>query len=247
MTCYPKNQILLAAIAAAALWPAPRVGAAVLINEINSDSYNTPTSDYLEYIELYSDTGTTTSLDGMSILLINGNGDAIYKTLDLDGFSTNANGYFVIGSAAVAGAGDTTLLGAGNVLQNGADGVALVAGDATSFPNGTVIAGASFASGALLDAIVYATNNTADGIDTGLLTALGETVQFDEGDPTPASDAVDLSLSRTPNGVDGDNFALAARSVGGPTPVAVPEPASVALLGLAAATLGRRRRSRAGR
>jgi uncharacterized protein len=197
-----------------------QVDAQIVINEIESDTFNTPTTDYGEFIELYSFTGTTTSLDGLTLVLYNGNGDVAYGSLDLDGFSTDANGYFVIGTTSILESDNTSLLGAGNILQNGQDAVALYLGDATSFPNGTAVTTTN-----LLDAIVYGTD---DPDDTGLLTALGETTQFNEG-PNPSSNAANMSLSRFPQG--NGEFTLAT-----PTPGAanVPEPSGIALLGIGA-------------
>jgi hypothetical protein len=199
--------------------------AQIVINEIESDTFNTPTTDYAEFIELYSLSGTTTSLNGFTLVLFNGgNGDASpdvsYRALDLDGFSTDANGYFVIGTTSVPEADNTTFLGAGNILQNGQDAVALYLGDATAFPNGTAPTTTN-----LIDVVVYGTDDPVDG---PLLAAFGETIQFNEG-PNPTSDAANMSLSRFVNG-SGD-FVLTT-----PTPgtANVPEPSSITLLGFGA-------------
>ena len=119
------KKYLLGFAAAAAMSISGVAHGVIVINEIDSDSFNTPTTDYHEFIELYSTTGTTTPLDGLTLVLINGNGDVVYGgAVDLDGQSTDANGYYIFGSAAIVGANNTTLLGAGNILQNGQDAVA---------------------------------------------------------------------------------------------------------------------------
>lgn len=199
----------------------------IIINEIESDTFNSPTTDYAEFIELYSLSGTVTSLNGLTLVLFNGNGDTSYGVLDLDGFFTDANGYFLIGTTNLTGitVDNTTLLGAGNILQNGQDAVALYSGD---------FAGGAATTMNLLDAVVYGTD---DPDDTGLLAALGETVQYNEG-PNPGSDALNMSLQRFPNG--SGEFVLAART---PDAVNIPEPSSIALLGFGATGgLIRRRR-----
>ena len=143
--------------------------AQLYINEIESDS---PGTDDAEFIELYS-TSPNTSLDGYVLVLFNGSDDASYAAYDLDGYSTDANGYFVIGDSGVTGV-SITFLSSG--LQNGADAVALYQANKSDFPNDTAATTTN-----LVDAVVY-DNNHAD--DTALLTGLGETTQFneDEGD-----------------------------------------------------------------
>lgn len=154
---------------------APPPMATITINEIDADQSGT---DAAEFIELYDGGVGNTSLDGLSLVLFNGNGDVAYRTISLDGLTTDANGYFVIGSANVPNvdlAAFTT-----NGLQNGADAVALYTGPPPATATTTN----------LVDAIVYGTN---DADDTGLLAALGQTIQVNEGSATDA-------LARDPDG-----------------------------------------------
>jgi len=50
---------------------------------------------------LYDGGTGNTDLSGLVVVLFNGNGDISYNAFDLDGYSTDADGYFVIcGNAA---------------------------------------------------------------------------------------------------------------------------------------------------
>ena len=138
-----------------------------VINEVDTD---TPGSDTAEFIEIKHTPNT--SLDGLVVVLFNGSDDKSYNNaIDLDGYSTDANGFFVIGSTGM----DTPIElspGGSGWMQNGADCVALYQGDAADFPNDTVPTQTN-----LIDAMCYDTN---DGDDTALMTALGVTVQYNE-------------------------------------------------------------------
>ena len=144
----------------------------LVINEIDSDSSGT---DIAEFIELYS-TIPNTSLNGYVLVLFNGNDDASYAAYDLDGYSTDANGFFVIGDSGVTGVMKVFSSSSSSNIQNGPDAVTLYQANDTDFPNDSAATTTN-----LVDAVVY-DNNHAD--DTVLLTALGETTQFneDEGD-----------------------------------------------------------------
>ncbi|MEO1466146.1 MAG: endonuclease, partial [Cyanobacteria bacterium J06633_1] len=155
----------------------------IVINEVDAD---TPGSDSAEFIELYDGGAGNTSLDGLVAVLYNGNGDTSYAAFDLDGFSTDGNGFFVLGNEDVANVGLTIN---NNSLQNGADAVALYLGDAADFSNGTAVT-----SDGLIDAIVY---DTGDGDDSELLNGLGQDAQFDEG---ANGDKDNQSNSRVPDG-----------------------------------------------
>lgn len=162
---------------------------AVVINEIDADQTGT---DSQEFIELYDGGAGNTSLDGLVLVLYNGNGDVVYGAYDLDGYSTNESGYFVLGSAGVANVDWAAFTTDG--LQNGADAVALYQGSAADFAAGTPLTTVN-----LLDAIVY---DTSDADDTGLLPLLNAgQPQVDEN----ANGAgTTQSLQRIPNGDGGE-------------------------------------------
>ena len=155
----------------------------IVINEVDAD---TPGTDSAEFVELFDGGTGNTSLDGLVAVFYNGNNDSSYAAFDLDGFSTDSNGFFLLGNAGVANVGLTFN---NNGLQNGADAVAIYQGNATDFPNGTVVV-----SDNLVDAIVY---DTGDGDDSELLNALGQDTQFDEG---ANGNQADESNSRVPDG-----------------------------------------------
>ncbi|MCB0014099.1 MAG: ExeM/NucH family extracellular endonuclease, partial [Anaerolineales bacterium] len=146
----------------------------------------------MEFVELYDGGVGNSALDGLTVVFYNGNGDTSYAAFDLDGFSTDANGYFVLGNADVVPTPSITF--GSNGLQNGADAVALYQDDAANFPNGTALTTAN-----LLDALVY---DTSDADDPELLTLLNPgQPQINEGGGAGGS-AFD-SNQRCPNGSGG--------------------------------------------
>jgi predicted extracellular nuclease len=158
----------------------------IVINEVDSD---TPGTDALEFVELYDGGDGNTSLDGLAVVFFNGSNDLSYASFDLDGFSTDANGYFVLGNGGVAP--DVTF--SDGVLQNGADAVALYQGDAADFPANTAVTTTD-----LIDALVY---DTADADDAGLLILLNAgQPQVDEAG---GGDSANQSNQRCPNGSGG--------------------------------------------
>ncbi len=138
------------------------------IVEIDADQTGT---DDQEFVEIKTEFANQ-SLNGMIAVFYNGSSDTSYRTVDLTGFASDDNGYFLLGSDAVAGADIT--MGADNTIQNGADAVALHTADAANFPDGTPAT-----TDGLVDAVVY---GTSDADDTGLLTGLGQTTQWDENE-----------------------------------------------------------------
>ena len=143
-------------------------GTQYFINELDADQDGT---DTLEFIELKTNPANT-SLDGMILVLFNGNHpvNGSYNVINLDGFTTDANGLFIIGNDGVPGV--DIAIGTSNKIQNGPDAVALYFGIPADFPNGTAPTTTN-----LVDALVYA-KGEPDDID--LLLALNETTQYNE-------------------------------------------------------------------
>lgn len=131
----------------------------VVINEVDAD---TPGTDTAEFVELFGPSGT--DLSGLVLVFFNGSDAASYNVFDLDGFSLDATGFFVLCSntANVMNCDSDGLLD--NGIQNGADAVALCSGNATDFPDDTPVTATN-----LIDALVC---DTDDGDDAGLLDVL---------------------------------------------------------------------------
>ncbi|MTI31798.1 putative Ig domain-containing protein [Xanthovirga aplysinae] len=160
----------------------------LVINEVDADN---PSTDDQEFVELYDGGVGSTPLDGYVLVFYNGNGDTSYKSVDLDGHSTNAQGYFVLGAATVPSV--DLVIGTTNIIQNGADAVALYQANASDFPSSSPISTEN-----LIDALVYDTN---DSDDAELLVLLnpGQT-QINEGG---SGDKDNHSNQRSPNGSGG--------------------------------------------
>jgi DNA/RNA endonuclease G (NUC1) len=139
--------------------------ATVFINEVDAD---TPGNgfDLAEFVEIYDGGVGNTSLNGLTVVFYNGTDDKSYAAFDLDGYTTNASGYFTLGNPGVAGVDITFEPGDFGFLQNGADAVAVVAGNATSYPNGTPVS-----TGNVIDAVVYDTDDADDPQLLALLNA----------------------------------------------------------------------------
>ncbi len=161
----------------------------VMINEVDSD---TPGTDVAEFIELYDGGVGNTNLTGLVVVLYNGSTDLSYAAYDLDGYTTDANGYFVIGSTGM-GTPIELAPGGSGWLQNGADAVTLFTGNSIDFPTGTPVTTTN-----LVDALVY---GTADADDAGLLVLLNSGEQ--QVDESNYSNSANQSMQRIPNGSGG--------------------------------------------
>ena len=200
----------------------------VVINELDSD---TPSTDDREFIELKS-TVPNFSLDGYVLVFFNGNATSTtanksYYTIGLNGLTTDANGIILIGNSLVSPSPDKIF--PDNIIQNGADGIALYLGSPDDFPDDTIATKIN-----LIDALMY---DTKDADATALMALLGVTVQIDEGQnnlqmtqsvqrkndgtyetkaPTPGSNNDGSGIifngititANTANKNEGDNFAI---------------------------------------
>ena len=175
----------------------------LVINELDAD---TAGSDAAEFLEIYDGGQGNTSLSGFVVVAYNGNGDAVYNTFDLEGFTTNAEGYFVLGNEDVL---NIDLVIPNNSFQNGADAIAIYQGTATDFPNGSALT-----FDGLIDAIVYGTD---DDTDPELITLLN-TGQLQLNENVNGSKDAE-SLQRIPNGSGGarntDSYASQTPTPGG--------------------------------
>ena len=160
----------------------------IVINEIDPD---TPSTDQKEFIELKSATANY-SLNGYVLVFFNGLstglGNASYNTIDLDGYTTDINGNFLIGNVLVQPTPPLAMLDA--TLQNGPDAIALYLGNASDFPLNSVATSTN-----LIDAIAYSNNGTT--FPTTLKSALGFTYNINENS---TSNAANHSIQRKSDG-----------------------------------------------
>ncbi len=159
----------------------------LIINELDAD---TAGSDSQEFLEIFDGGQGNTSLSGFVVVAYNGNGDAVYRSFDLEGFTTDEEGYFVLGNEDVL---NVDLVVPENSFQNGADAVGIYQGTAADFPNGTEIT-----FDGLIDAIVYGTD---DDTDPELITLLNSGQEQLNENINGSKDSE--SLQRIPNGSGG--------------------------------------------
>jgi cysteine-rich repeat protein len=175
----------------------------LMINEVDYDGVGADTD---EFVEIYNGTNAAVDLASYSLVLVNGSNNATYLSLPLGPAGMlPAKGYLVVGSATLmvpASALKINFAAASNNIQNGApDGVALV----------------NTTTGTLVDALSYEgamTATTVTGI-TGMVSLVEGTVL-----PVAVADSntVPASLSRLPNGNDGNNAATDWALSNTPTP-----------------------------
>ncbi len=156
----------------------------LVINEIDYDQSGTDTA---EFIEIKNTGAVDINLDPYDLILVNGSGGAIYRTIDLPSFTLAAGDYFVVcGNPANVINCDLDASPDSDLVQNGSpDAVALVSGST------------------IIDTVSYEGNTVApytEGSGTGL-----------EDNPGNAFSGI----SRFPDGVDTDvnNVDLSPRCI----------------------------------
>jgi hypothetical protein len=159
----------------------------IVINEVDYDNVG---SDTAEYLELFNPSSATTSLAGLSIVLVNGATNTDYATIDLTPVgSITAGNYLVIAGTAVTvptSAQKLDPLWTQDEIQNGGpDGIALV----------------DMVSGTVIDAISYEGPITAamvSGVAAPINLVEGQALGSAVADSTTAT----ATLCRYPNGAD---------------------------------------------
>ncbi|KAK7118718.1 hypothetical protein R3I94_022272 [Phoxinus phoxinus] len=120
-----------------------------LLNEINT---NTPgEAEDEEFIELWHPSGFRMSLDFIWLVMINGQNAEVYYELELNGYFTDDDGYFLIGSAKVG----PDIRIPSNIIQNGPDAVVLYRSKSPPSQESPYIPRSG-----LLDAVVYRTRGS---------------------------------------------------------------------------------------
>lgn len=155
----------------------------IVINELDPSG---PGIDDMEFVELFGPAGT--DLSGFTLVIYNGSNSQSNNAFDLNGYSLDENGFFLIGGPALTDA--DFVVSQTNWLQVGQEAVALYDAEATSFPNGTPVTDED-----LLDAVVYGNNQPPSLSLVDMLTP--GSAQLNES----AEGLADFqSLSRLPDG-----------------------------------------------
>lgn len=161
----------------------------MVINELNADNPGGP--DTQEFIELYGPANA--SLNGLVVVFLGGTTGTIYDAIDLDGFSTDANGFFVLGNAATT---NVDYIFPDAHLQNGPDGIAIFAGNAIDYPINTVVGPSN-----LIDAMIYQTDDVpAENLIMNLGLDLLTPPYEDFNETAQPLGGIDLTQSRFPDG-----------------------------------------------
>ena len=144
-------------------------GPSLVINEID---YDQPSTDTAEFIEILNNGVSPVDLARWSLVLVNGNGGAVYATFDLTASGALAAGDYLVvcANAATVANCDIDVSPDTNLIQNGApDAVALLL------------------DGVVMDTVSYEGDTVAP---------------YTEGSGAGLEDSTDGSISRCPNGVD---------------------------------------------
>ncbi len=155
----------------------------IVINELDYDQAGV---EIAEFVELYDGGSGNTPLDGLTLVFFNGAAqlpDLAYRTFDLSGQTTDAEGYFVLcGDSASVNNCDLDVTPDFNILQNQAEAVAVYQGPFENFTPPTTLN--------LIDAVVYGNSDP----DESLVNLFGVPQVSQGGIDSPNS------IGRLPNG-----------------------------------------------
>ncbi|XP_033624936.1 uncharacterized protein LOC117288251 isoform X2 [Asterias rubens] len=121
----------------------------IRLNEIRISRQDAPNGDF---VEIYDGGFGGVNLDGMVLVLYSSQGESSYKTIDLNGMSTDSSGFVVIGPRSVQSSG--ILVDEDHWFQGEAGAVAIHKGSSGDFPAGTQASTTN-----LMDAVVYGDSN----------------------------------------------------------------------------------------
>jgi hypothetical protein len=160
------------------------VGACADCLVINEIDYDQPSTDAAEFIELRNNGSAPVSLGSYVIEMINGNGNTVYRTVELPAVLLDPAAYYVIcGDAANVPHCDLDVSPDTNLIQNGPpDALALLLG------------------GEIVDALCYEGDTGTPYTETS-----GSELDDLAVDPVSGADIYDMGLSRCPDGSDTDN------------------------------------------
>ncbi len=162
----------------------PPPAAELVINEVD---YDQPGTDTAEFVEIFNSGTAAADLSGYSLVLVNGNGGAVYEDFALPSVTLAAGDYFVVcGDAGNVDNCDLDVTPNSNLVQNGAP-------DAVALMMGTVV----------VDAVSYEGDTAAPYIE-------GSGVGLEDD-----SSVGDLGISRYPDGTDtnANNVDLSQRCI----------------------------------
>lgn len=159
------------------------ISAQVIINELD---YDQPGVDNAEFVELFNPGIVGVSLDDWTLELVNGANQAAYQAIDLSGFTLAAGGYLVICDAPA------NVVPCDIDVRPFPDFVNLIEDGITGQNPDPDAVGLKNNLGVLVDRLSY------EGDVPGYTETTGTSAVDNDVD-------TDVSLSRTPNGIDTDN------------------------------------------
>ena len=194
----------------------------IVINELDCDTSQTIDTvvdniDKHEFLELLSETPNF-PLDGYVVIFFNGSSsgeNTSYFTIDLDGYTTDINGLFLIGNNAVSPLPQYII--SDNTIQNGPDAVAIYQANDIDFPDTTLAT-----INNLVDVLMYDTN---DADDTDMINIFNQDPRFASLQQISEGPANNMnSIQRDSS--DGSYF------VGSPTPRQLNDGSGIVLNGI---------------